>query len=77
MHVPWSSCLEEYKVAAAKGAVDREFSLYFGGLGLREWSQRRENDRGMPGVDSQVLATSLDPFRTIFVDLGPDGCSAT
>ena len=25
-----------------------------------------------PGVDSQVLATILDPFRTIFDDLGPD-----
>ena len=25
-----------------------------------------------PGVDSQDLATILDPFRTIFVDLGPD-----
>ena len=25
-----------------------------------------------PGVDSQVLATILDPFRDIFADLGPD-----
>ena len=25
-----------------------------------------------PGVDSQVLATTLDPLRTIFDDLGPD-----
>ena len=25
-----------------------------------------------PGVDSQDLATILDPFRAIFADLGPD-----
>ena len=30
-----------------------------------------------PGVDSQVLAIILDPFRAIFADLGPDGVSAT
>ena len=30
-----------------------------------------------PGVDSQDLATILDPFRTIFADLGPDRLSAT
>ena len=29
-----------------------------------------------PGVDSQDLATILEPFRAIFVDLGPDGLSA-
>ena len=28
-----------------------------------------------PGTDSQVLATILDPFRTIFVNLGPDPLS--
>ena len=27
------------------------------------------------GVDSQVLATILDPFRGIFDDLGPDQLS--
>ena len=29
------------------------------------------------GVDSQVLATILDPFRVIFANLGPDRQSAT
>ena len=29
-----------------------------------------------PGVDSQDLATILDPFRAIFVDLGTDRLSA-
>ena len=28
------------------------------------------------GTDSQDLATILDPFRAIFVDLGPDRLSA-
>ena len=27
---------------------------------------------GCSGLDSQTLATILDPFRTFFVDLGPD-----
>ena len=30
-----------------------------------------------PGVDSQDLATILDPFRAIFADLGPDRLSET
>ena len=29
------------------------------------------------GVDSQDLASILDPFRAIFVDLGPDRLSET
>ena len=32
---------------------------------------------GSPGVDSQDLATILDPFRAIFADLGPDRLSET
>ena len=30
-----------------------------------------------PGVDSHDLATILEPFRAIFVDLGPDRLSET
>ena len=30
-----------------------------------------------PGTDSQDLATILDPFRAIFIDLGPDRLSET
>ena len=30
-----------------------------------------------PGVDSQDLATILDPLRVIFADLGPDRLSET
>ena len=32
-----------------RGAVDREFGLYFGGLGPQDRSQRRENGREKPG----------------------------
>ena len=32
---------------------------------------------GSSGLDSQVLATILDPFRVIFDDLGPDRLSET
>ena len=32
---------------------------------------------GFTGTDSQDLATILEPFRAIFVDLGPDRLSAT
>ena len=32
---------------------------------------------GSRGTDSQDLATILDPFRAIFVDLGPHRLSAT
>ena len=32
---------------------------------------------GFTGTDSQDLATILDPFLTIFVDLGPDRLSET
>ena len=45
---------------------------------LIEWLRHAADPKGekmavaCPGVDSQVLATILDPFRVIFVDLGPD-----
>ena len=62
-----------------RGAVDREFCLIFSGF----WAERvvpearKKMVVACRGVDSQGLATILDPFRTIFVDLGPDGFSAT
>ena len=56
------------------GAVDRKFGLYFGGFGPQDGSQRRENGWGIPGacpgVDSQDLATILDPFRAILMIWG-------
>ena len=52
-------------------------SAIFADVGTRDWSQRLGNGRGMPGVDSKDLATILDPFRSIFADLGPDRLSAT
>ena len=32
---------------------------------------------GFTGADSQDLATILEPFRAIFIDLGPDRLSET
>ena len=45
------TCSEDnqIKIAAAGGAVDREFGLYFGGFGPRDRSQRRGNGREKPG----------------------------
>ena len=39
--------------------------------------KREEMAGRSPGTDSQDLATILDPFRAIFVDLGPDRLSGT
>ena len=45
---------------------------------LAVWGRGTEKMAGgSPGTDSQDLATILDPFRAIFVDLGPDRLSAT
>ena len=60
-----------------RGAVDWEFGLYFGGLGRGTGPKGEKMAAASPGVDSQDLATILDPFRAIFADLGPDRLSAT
>ena len=48
-----------------------------GGLGRGTGRKRFGSTVGFIWVDSQDLATILDPFRTIFADLGPDRLSAT
>ena len=60
------------------GAADRKFWLYFEGVLGRGTVPRGEKmAEACPGVDSQDLATILDPFQTIFADLGPDRLSET
>ena len=50
------------------------FSKIFGcGTGPRS----KKMAGGFMWANSEDLATILDPFRTIFVDLGPDRLSAT
>ena len=62
------------------GVLDR-LGANLGRLGVdlgRRTSPRGEKmAAACPGVDSRDLATILDPFREIFVDLGPDRLSAT
>ena len=44
----------------------------FRGFGPRSGPRGEEMAVACRGVDSQVLATILDPFGAIFIDLGPD-----
>ena len=46
-------------------------------LGRGTGPRGEEMAGGSRGTDSQDLATILDPFRAIFVNLGPDCPSAT
>ena len=55
------------RAAAGNGPISR-FGPFWVGFWPWDWSQRLGNGHGMPGVDSQVLATILDPFRAIFAD---------
>ena len=42
-----------------------------------EWARPVPKAPEEPNADSQDLATILDPFQVIFVDLGPDRLSET
>ena len=59
--------------------ADQEFGLYFGGvLAAGPAGPRGEKMAwGFTGTDSQDLATSLNPFRATFVDLGRNRLSKT
>ena len=46
-------------------------------LGRGTGPKRQKIAGRSPGVDSQDLATILDPFRAIFVDSGPDRLAET
>ena len=73
----WLSQRSKISRRRAPGRPSREFGLYLTVLG-RGTGPRGENMAGrFMGTDSQHLATILDPFRAIFVNLGPDRLSAT
>ena len=55
----------------------RGFGPFWEGFGPRDRSQGEKMAAACPRVDSHDLATILDPFRAMFVDLGPDRLSAT
>ena len=67
----------QYKVAAAGGRLIGSFPYILGVLGRGSGPRGEKMAVACRGTDSQVLATILDPFGAIFVDLGPDGFSAT
>ena len=54
------------------GVRRRPFSLKNRFLGHGSGPTGEKMVAACRGVDSQVLATILDPFGVIFVDLGPD-----
>ena len=53
------------------------FLILVADLGRRTGPRGLEMAAACQGVDSQDLATILEPFRAIFVDLGPDRLSAS
>ena len=53
------------------------FRLFRWALGRGTGPKGDKKAGGFTGTDSQDLATILDPFRTIFVDLGPGRLSET
>ena len=69
---------EESNPRAAARTVDFGVSGHFGGvLGRGTGRKRFGSTVGFMWADSQYLATILDPFRTIFANLGPDCVSET
>ena len=64
-------------IAAAGMRLIGSLGYILGVLGRGTGPKREEMAGRTWGVDSQDLATILDPFRAIFVDLGPDRLSAT
>ena len=64
-------------IAAAGGRLIGSLGSILAVLGRGTGPRGEEMAGRFTGTDSQDLATILDPFRTIFVDLGPDHLSAT
>ena len=64
-------------IAAAGGRLIGSLGYILAVLGRGTGPRGEKMAVACPGVDSQDLATILDPFRVIFVDLGPDRLSAT
>ena len=64
-------------IAAAGGRLIGSLGYILAVLGRGTDPKREEMAGRFTGTDSQDLATILDPFRAIFVGLGPDRLSAT
>ena len=70
------SSAQVVNIAAAGGRLIGSLGSILAVLGRGTGPKREEMAGRFTGVDSQDLATILDPFRGIFVDLGPDRLSA-
>ena len=62
---------------AAGGRLIGSLGYIFADLGRGTAPKGEKIAAACPGVDSQDLATILDPFRVILDDLGPDRLSET
>ena len=60
-----------------QGRLIRSLGYILPDLGRRTGARGEKMAVACLGVDSQDLATILDPFRAIFADLGPDRLSET
>ena len=59
-------------VAAARGRLTGSLGYILSDLGRGTGPRGEKMVAACPGVDSQDLATIVEPFRAIFADLGPD-----
>ena len=66
-----------FNIAAAGGRLIGSLGSILAVLGRGTGPRGEEMAGRSLGTDSQYLATTPDPFRVIFVDLGPDRLSAT
>ena len=69
--------LAQVNIAAAGGRLIGSLGSILEVLGRGTGPKREEMAGRSRGTNSQDLATILDPFGTIFDDLGPDRLSAT
>ena len=60
-----------------RGQLIESFLHILGAWGRGSGPRGEKMAAACRGVDSQVLATIMDPFRSMFVDVGSDGFSAT
>ena len=76
-HVVCSIAERLLEHSGRRGRLIGSFGSILAVLGRGTGPSGEEMAGRSPGTDSQDLATILDPFRTIFVDLGPHRLSAT
>ena len=71
VHEDQVATLAQEKMTPARDPKQVTFSPFWRVLGRGTGPRGEKMAAARPGVDSQDVATILDPFRIIFVDLGP------